>query len=135
VRIVGGGAVASVTYAGGRAVVAVCDDGAVASIGIDAEAVADARRDAAGMRGVLGTGEASIRSWTRVEAALKADGRGLRVDPGTVRIDEHAGGWSAQVPGSAPSSGWDVEDIEGLIVSVAVRVSAAGAEPSDPATR
>jgi len=33
------------------------------------------------------TGEESVASWTRVEAVLKADGRGLRVDPREVVVD------------------------------------------------
>ena len=37
----------------------------------------------------------TLRGWTRIEAALKADGRGLRVAPDTVRIE----GDSARVDG------------------------------------
>ena len=110
VRIQGARAVASVTYAGGRAVVAVCE-------GADA----DERRDAAGLTGVLGAGEASVRSWTRVEAALKADGRGLRVDPASVTVEEGPDGWRAHVPGGGTIIGWDAAGPGDLVVSVAVR--------------
>jgi 4'-phosphopantetheinyl transferase len=124
VRIQGARAVASVTYAGGRAVVAVCegaDAAGVAAVGIDAEPVADERRDAAGLTGVLGAGEASVRSWTRVEAALKADGRGLRVDPASVTVEEGPDGWRAHVPGGGTIIGWDAAGPGDLVVSVAVR--------------
>lgn len=124
VRIRGAQAMASVAYAGGRAVVALCaaeDAAGLAAVGIDAEPVQDARRDAAGLAGVLGPGEASVRTWTRVEAALKADGRGLRVDPATVRIEEHVGGWTARVPDGGTMSGWDAAGPDDLVISVAVR--------------
>jgi 4'-phosphopantetheinyl transferase len=135
VRTAGADAVASVTYAGEFAVVAIADAALVASIGIDAEPVADSRRDAAGMTGVLGPGEASVRSWTRVEAALKADGRGLRVDAATVRIDDAAAGWTAMLPGAEPLEGWDVVGPDALVVSVAVkRTDGEAAVPSDRAT-
>jgi len=37
------------------------------------------------------TGEATLERWTRVEAILKADGRGLRVDPRRVTIEGDVG--------------------------------------------
>jgi len=37
--------------------------------------------------GAEGAGGGDVTRWTRVEAILKADGRGLRVDPRTVRTD------------------------------------------------
>ena len=127
--------VASISYAGSLAVVAVADSAQAAAIGVDAEPAEDARRDAAGLGGVLGPGEASVRSWTRVEAALKADGRGLRVDPAAVRIEENPGGWTAHVPGGETMSGWDAVGPRDLVVSVALRlrsaVSVEEAAPSD----
>ena len=113
--------VASISYAGSLAVVAVADSGQAAAIGVDAEPAEDARRDAAGLGGVLGPGEASVRSWTRVEAALKADGRGVRVEPASVRISETGEGWIADVPGGGAFEGWDAVGPEGYVVSVAVR--------------
>ena len=64
----------------------------------------------------------------RVEAALKADGRGLRVAHEEVRVAERPGGydgvdgWTAHVPG-APDviSGWDAGGVPGVLVAVAVR--------------
>ena len=54
-------------------------------IGIDAELVAGSPERAPAV-GAL-TGIQSLRHWTRVEAVLKADGRGLRVDPALVQVD------------------------------------------------
>ena len=113
--------VASISYAGSLAVVAVADSAQSAAIGVDAEPAEDARRDAAGLGGVLGPGEASVRSWTRVEAALKADGRGVRVEPASVRISETGEEWIADVPGGGAFEGWDARGPEGYVVSVAVR--------------
>lgn len=124
---------ASVSYAGGFAVVAVVPDGAVSALGVDAESEVDPVRDAAGLAGVLGKGSpASVRAWTRVEAALKADGRGLRVDPAGVRVTETRYGWTADVPDGGAFEGWDAEGPEGILVSVAVRAAAAerGARPT-----
>ena len=132
VRIHGAQAAASVTYAGGHALVAVCTAEGVAAVGIDAESVEDPRRDAAGLVGVLGPGAASVRSWTRVEAALKADGRGLRVDPAAVRIEENPAGWIAHVPGGGSVIGWDAPGPRELVLSVAMRrITEAAAAPSD----
>ena len=57
-------------------------------IGIDAELLAGSAERAAAV-GAL-TGIQSLRHWTRVEAVLKADGRGLRVDPSRVHVDADA---------------------------------------------
>jgi 4'-phosphopantetheinyl transferase len=134
---------ASVTYAGGLAIVCVADAAAVAAVGIDAEAERDGRRDPLGMTGVVRTGEVStIREWTRIEAALKADGRGLRVDPATVHvIDSHGSAacqWTATVEGSERVFlGVPVAGPPGIIVSLAVEPLSAEARAAaaDPATR
>ena len=112
--------VASVTYAGDYAIVAVAATRKATALGIDAEPEHDARRDAAGMTGVLGAGEATVRDWVRVEAALKADGRGLRVDPSRVVVVPAADGWTAAVPEGGVYTGWDVPGPPGILVSVAV---------------
>ncbi len=112
--------VASVTYAGGFAIAAVAATRDAAALGIDAEPEHDPRRDAAGMAGVLGDGEASVRDWVRVEAALKADGRGLRVEPATVAVTADTEGWTAVVPGGDVYAGRDLPGPPGLLVSVAV---------------
>ncbi|WP_341997761.1 chemotaxis protein CheY [Microbacterium sp. LWH7-1.2] len=112
--------IASVTYAGGYAIVAVAASRDAAALGVDAEPEHDVRRDAAGMAGVLGDGEATVRDWVRVEAALKADGRGLRVEPATVVVSAAAGGWTAAVPDGEVYIGWDAPGPPGILVSVAV---------------
>jgi len=64
-------------------VVAACWDRA---IGIDLEPLAGRKGRLDAIEGI--TGVRSLRHWTRVEAVLKADGRGLRVDPRLVRATE-----------------------------------------------
>ncbi|MEJ1155090.1 chemotaxis protein CheY [Microbacterium marmarense] len=128
---------ASVSYAGDYAVVAVAT-GPFAGFAIDAELGESAVRDDAGLAGVLRRGAAAtIREWVRVEAALKADGRGLRVDPTRVLVEAlspHQ--WRAHVPDGAPISGWDVDDgPDGVVLSAAYAFSAAMPEaPAVPAT-
>jgi len=112
--------VASVTYAGGFAIAAVARKRHAAALGVDAEPAEDPRREAAGMRGVLGDGEVTVRQWLRVEAALKADGRGLRVEPATVTVTASDDGWEAAVPGGAVYAGSDVAGPPGVLVSVAI---------------
>jgi 4'-phosphopantetheinyl transferase len=70
----------SISHSAEVAVVAV----AGVPVGIDVEG-----EPSPGALAAIGTvaGEASITRWTRVEAVLKADGRGLRVDPKRVMFD------------------------------------------------
>lgn len=70
----------SISHSAEVAVVAVAD----VPIGIDVEGEPSPEALAA-----IGTvaGEASITRWNRIEAVLKADGRGLRVDPKRVVFD------------------------------------------------
>jgi 4'-phosphopantetheinyl transferase len=77
-----------------RVSLARCAGGAVAvaawgaDIGVDVEERAQSPERLAAIREVAGEqGRAGIARWTAVEAVLKADGRGLRVDPRLVRID------------------------------------------------
>jgi 4'-phosphopantetheinyl transferase len=113
VRVHGPDAAASVSYAGGFAVVAVSTE--AAAIGIDTEQ-AFARAE---LRRVLRPG-ASVRDWVRVEAVLKADGRGLRVDAADVGIRSAPGGVTARV--ADRDAEYEVRDVDGppgLVVSVA----------------
>jgi len=55
-----------------------------AAVGVDIEGAPDEAALAA--IGVV-AGEATLERWTRVEAVLKADGRGLRVDPRRVSFE------------------------------------------------
>lgn len=103
---------ASVSYAGDLAVVGVVPSAGVGAFGVDAE-IATA------------PGDHALRAWTRVEAALKADGRGIRVDPQTVVVTEDADGWSAVVPGPDAEPrvfrGRDAAAPAGVLISVALR--------------
>lgn len=103
---------------------------------IDAEPFDDAVREAAG--GAPG----GLLRWVRTEAVLKADGRGLRVDPAAVEFVSDAGSgtaWTARLAdtgvryrGGEPT-GADVPP--GVLVSVAWACAAAAAAPGHPATR
>lgn len=113
----------SVAYAGRIAVAAVTPAAGTIGFGIDAEARLDPVRDTAGWDGVPGPGRrGTVREWTRIEAALKADGRGLHVDPADVVVRERADGtWSATLPGRRePAEGWDVPATSDLVVSAAI---------------
>lgn len=67
------------------------------------------------------TGERSLRRWTRTEAVLKADGRGLRIDPADVAFDSD----SASLRGSSQRYRvYEPELIPGIQVSVAWAVNA-----------
>lgn len=113
----------SVAYAGRFAVAAVVFAPGLRGFGIDAEMRTDPVRDAAGWGGIPGPGaRGTVRGWTRIEAALKADGRGLTVDPADVAVREHqAGRWSATLPSRDDViDGWDVAAREELVVSAAI---------------
>lgn len=106
---------AAVAYAGTLAIVGVYPD-ATLGFAIDAEPLVDPVRDAAG--GVPG----GLLRWVRVEAVLKADGRGLRVDPETVDLTERVGGWTGRIPGTVGTiDGWEPEGPPGMLVSAAIR--------------
>ncbi|WP_341579261.1 chemotaxis protein CheY [Microbacterium schleiferi] len=133
-EVEGAAVTASVSYAAEWAVVAVAP-AAAGTVGVDAEPEVDPRRDRTGLTGVLGAGPATTRDWVRVEAALKADRRGLRVEPGLVRVtgtdgtdDETGASWRARVPGRANAiDGWDLDGPPGILVSTAL----ASLEPAD----
>ncbi|QKJ18804.1 hypothetical protein [Microbacterium hominis] len=135
---------ASVSYAAGFAVAVVAPAAAAEAVGVDAES--DAAGPPGEYAGVLGPERvASAREWTRVEAALKADGRGLRVDPAAVRIRARpaapgaasppASTWTATVPDGGAFEGWDAAGPPGLVVSVALRAVPPAAGEEDPAGR
>lgn len=91
---------AAVTYAGASAIVGIHPRAGAAGFALDAEPLHDSVREAAG--GVAG----GLRRWVRVEAALKATGLGLRVDPASVHVAARDDGtdWSAAVPDAARQS-------------------------------
>lgn len=85
-----------------------------APVGIDVEGDAGPERLAAIERL---TGRASVQHWSRVEAVLKADGRGLRVDPSRVTVSGDTG-W---IDDSTQRYGLSEVDLApGVRVSVAI---------------
>lgn len=109
VRIAGAPWRASVSYAGAVAVVGIHPD-RTSAFGVDAEALIDPVRDAAG--GIAG----GLLRWVRTEAVLKADGRGFRGDS-AVEIMDAENGWRAD----GGFEGWEPDGPPGVLVSVAVR--------------
>ncbi|GAA1705028.1 hypothetical protein GCM10009808_23750 [Microbacterium sediminicola] len=76
---------ASLTHAAGLAIAVVSDE---RPVGIDAEPRSQPATRTRDIARLLGTGQdVAIERWTQIEAVLKADGRGLRVDPGRVRVE------------------------------------------------
>ncbi|GAA1807992.1 hypothetical protein [Agromyces neolithicus] len=102
------------------------------TVGVDVEPARVPREADAARRGAIvellgGTTRTAVRRWVRAEAVLKADGRGLRVEPGRVAFTETSGGSggsgrrvTARLP-DAPTV-YDLFDrrIEGCLVSLAV---------------
>ncbi|MCJ1708685.1 hypothetical protein [Microbacterium sp. VKM Ac-2923] len=112
-------AAVSVSYVSAWTVVAVTRE--YGRIGVDAVPA-----DAGGLERVL-PGETDARDWARAEAVLKADARGLTVDPAYVSVREDADRWWATViehPGgrhaTAEWCGWDLDGPEGVVAAVAI---------------
>ncbi|WP_295783585.1 4'-phosphopantetheinyl transferase superfamily protein [uncultured Microbacterium sp.] len=120
VRVEGADAAVSVSYAPGWAVAAVGGPGE--RIGVDAVPFGTG-----GLERVLTPEsrrmpDSAARRWARIEAVLKADGRGLAVDPARVEVALDAAGWRARIRGEDAAGdwrGWDVEGPAGLVVAVA----------------
>jgi 4'-phosphopantetheinyl transferase len=107
---------ASVAHAGDAVVVAVSVDG---PIGIDAEP-----------RGREAPPGTTLAEWVRIEAVLKADGRGLRVEPDRVRSADDAQGTVAWIDGEpARYRVAEVALAPDLVVAVARGSRPAGGEP------
>lgn len=130
IRVEGVDAAVSVSYVPGWAVVAVSHDHA--RIGIDAVPA-----DAGGLERVLPDATDAL-AWARAEAVLKADGRGLRVDPSRVTVRAITEGWLAWIaeravdderrPSRAPGGehstrawrGWDLDAPSGVVAALVV---------------
>lgn len=112
------GIAVSVAHAGEQHVAAARRGG---RIGVDAEPRDAAPGRAEAVRELLGTRDAEhLRRWTRIEAVLKADGRGLRVDPASVTLAQEDRGVVGSVPGATRR--YDVHDVglgDDLVVSLA----------------
>lgn len=114
----------SVSYAGGWAIAATRAGDAPFAIDAEPRALDPAAQHR--LRAALGDEAADAATWTRIEAALKADGRGLRVDPATVQLARQGDGWLARVPDR--SEALHVREISGpaeVVISVATAAGAA----------
>lgn len=116
----------SIAHARNRSWIAATLDG---PIGVDVEAVDQPEGRVEAITSALGDDPASaaeqdpaalLRRWTSVEAVLKADGRGLRVDPSAVSIGAH--GTAAIGEETARYRLLEVEQPPGYALSVAVRL-------------
>ncbi|MFS0733932.1 hypothetical protein ABC304_03310 [Microbacterium sp. 1P10UB] len=121
-RAVGAPLALSVAYAGPLVVAAAARREEVGAVGVDVER----ESGAVDLSGLAPAGASGLVGWTRIEAVLKADGRGIRLDPGEVRIDPTAPGpllrqATARLPGR--DKGIEVATVTGPaahLLSVAV---------------
>ncbi len=132
VELVGVPARASVAYAEGLVVAAVAPSETVSRLGIDVERDAHDQERAEELRRLIGASRENVlRRWTRVEAVLKADGRGLLIDPGAVWL-RRGGGWIAG--GAQSYLVCEIDGPQGYLISLAWSAAAeASAQP--PARR
>ncbi|MDN3443250.1 hypothetical protein [Microbacterium sp. APC 3901] len=92
----------SVSHAEDLVVVAATAGSALLGVDIE-QAAADGRLD--GLGRLFPDGSApDLAAWTRIEAAVKADGRGFEIEPSEVLLHPQTGGedprvWSATLPG------------------------------------
>lgn len=142
IHVDGADAAVSVSYVEGWAVAVAAwghERVGVDAVPVDAGGLERVLPDDAGERAVMSapSSTAPARAWARVEAVLKADGRGLAVDPRRVEVTPVTSGWSARVRsspfgesptrgGSAANArerrwrGWDVDGPNGVVIAVAV---------------
>ena len=124
----GGQVVASLSYADEIVVAAVAPWDDVSALGVDVEPAARATGDLSAL--FAPRPAPGIREWTRIEAVLKASGRGIRVDPRSI-----------DVRGPIAHLGADAFDLatvtgpEGYVVSVAAAAPSAGLPSRAPRRR
>lgn len=110
----------SLTHAEGRAI-------AVASatpVGVDAETREALRAQRATVGLIAPASRAvGVRHWTRIEAIVKADGRGLRIDPRNVTIVGRRGTVDGSVARYLLTA---VHPVRGLVVSIAQEILVSG---------
>lgn len=116
---------ASVSHADGATVAAVADR----VMGIDLEPIAGGSDRFVAIRAVSGPwaaevadGADALRAWTTVEAVVKADGRGLEIDPRRVRLTGRPGelGTTASIDGAGPLYAVSSAVVDGCVVTLAL---------------
>ncbi len=132
--VIGTDVVVSIAYSGAAVAVAVAPQAEAAAVGVDLERVAaagfrDRHAPLAELGALFAPGAApSLEGWTLLEAALKADGRGLRVELADCDIREASAAASRDgavdyevgAPGRAhPISAAVLPGPEGYVLSVA----------------
>jgi 4'-phosphopantetheinyl transferase len=138
-RVRGLAVAVSLSYAGNMVAAAAVRKTDAAAIGVDIEPEASAARVSELAPLFSPAPPPDLREWTLIEAALKADGRGLNVEPSTLVLGGVAGsaigdGLTAVLPGRAePVVVVAVEGPGGFVLSLAV-VAAAPEEAARPAT-
>lgn len=113
--------VVSVSHAGSLVVVAAAHRRRASTVGVDVEQRSP-RRPMSDLASLFAPHPVpDVAGWTRIEAALKADGRGLRVSPSEVMLHRTAAGWAAVIPGrEAPVEVVSVTGPSGHALSIAV---------------
>jgi 4'-phosphopantetheinyl transferase len=133
VELTGIAAVGGVAYAQGLVVAAVAASGKASRLGVDVERdTLNPARDGDLARLLGPMREPALRRWTRVEAVLKADGRGLLVDPADVGMRRS----HATVAGDPTRYRLvDAPGPSGFVISLAWSVGESSAAGAGPATR
>lgn len=132
VELAGVPAIAGVSYARGLVVAAMAPSGTVGRLAVDVELDAADTARTRDLTRLLGRSRQPVlRRWTRIEAVLKADGRGLLVDPGDVRLR----GLTASIAGGPTRYQLaDADGPPGYVISLAWCDAGSSAASSGPAT-
>lgn len=98
----------SIAHADRLVIAAAIPSGAAGALGVDIEATDAPDAPRTDLTALFAPAPPpTLRGWTRIEAVLKADGRGLRIAPGTVRFD---GADTAVLEGRS----FELSDVPGL---------------------